>query len=73
MGVDPKSIYSFSIFKLGNIAVALIGTSIFLEPLITIIAFVSMLHGFAELTLNNISAASSAAILPIFGKGVIIF
>jgi hypothetical protein len=36
-------------------------------------ALVSILQGLAELILNKISATSSAAILPVFGVGIIIF
>ncbi len=54
IGVDPKSIYSFYTLIEGRMAVALIGTSIFLDPLTTITALVYILHGLFELTLNNI-------------------
>ena len=72
MGVDPKSICSSYILKLGKIAVALIGMSMFFDPLTTIVITASILHGLSELTLKMIYEAYSAAMLPFLGEGTMI-
>jgi hypothetical protein len=71
IGVEPKSICSFYILRLGMMAEAFMGMSIFFEPLTTIVAQVSMLQGLREVTLKMISEAYSAAMLPFLGEGII--
>jgi hypothetical protein len=44
----------------------------FFEPLTTIVATASMLQGLSELTLKKIYEASSAAMHPFFGEGMMI-
>lgn len=71
IGVEPKSIWSFYILRLGMMADAFMGMSIFFEPLTTIVAQVSMLQGLREATLKMISEAYSAAMLPFLGEVII--
>lgn len=73
IGVEPKSISSFYILILGNIAFAFIGISIFFDPLITIVAIASIEQIFVEFILNTIYTTSYAASVPHFGEGTIIF
>ena len=71
IGVDPKSICSFYILRLGIMAEPFIRMSIFFDPLTIIVAEVSMLQGLSEVTLKTIYVAYSAAMLPLLGEGMI--
>jgi len=73
IGVEPKSISSFYILMQGKIALAFIGISIFLDPLITIVATASIEHTFVEFILKAIYTTSYAARVPDFGEGTIMF
>lgn len=57
----------------GKIALAFIGISIFLDPLITIVATASIEHTLVEFILKVIYTTSYAARVPDFGEGTIIF